>query len=66
MKRRRTDFHMPHQSRTVVQIIHINKQNAADTILTNIEQVLGVGDIQNSESSSSKVDVTIVLGKDYV
>ena len=44
----------------------INKQNAADTILTNIEQVLGVGDIQNSESSSSKVDVTIVLGKDYV
>ena len=44
----------------------INKQNAADTILTNIEQVLGVGDIQNSEPSSSKVDVTIVLGKDYV
>ena len=44
----------------------INKQNAADTILTNIEQVLGVGDIQNSESSSSKVDITIVLGKDYV
>ena len=44
----------------------INKQNAADIILTNIEQVLGVGDIQNSESSSSKVDVTIVLGKDYV
>ena len=44
----------------------INKQNAADTILTNIEQVLGVGDIQSSESSSSKVDVTIVLGKDYV
>ena len=44
----------------------INKQNAADIILTNIEQVLGVGDIQNPESSSSKVDITIVLGKDYV
>ena len=44
----------------------INKQNVADTILTNLEQVLGIGEISDGTSSSSKVDITIVLGKDYV
>lgn len=44
----------------------INKQNVADTILTNLEQVLGIGEISEGTSSSSKVDITIVLGKDYV
>ena len=44
----------------------INKQNVADTILTNLEQVLGIGEISDGTSSSSKVDITIVLEKDYV
>lgn len=33
----------------------INKQNVADTILTNLEQVLGIGRISDGTSSSSKV-----------
>ena len=40
----------------------INKQNVADTILTNLEQVLGIGEISDGTSSSSKVDITILLG----
>lgn len=30
-----------------------------------MKEVLGTGVIQNSQSSSSKVDVTIIIGKDY-
>ena len=43
----------------------INKKDVADTILTNIKQPIGAGTISDSASSSSKVDVTIVIGKDY-
>lgn len=43
----------------------INKKDVADTILTNIKQTIGAGNISDSASSSSKVDVTIVIGKDY-
>ena len=43
----------------------INKKDVADTILTNIKQTIGAGTISDSASSSSKVDVTIVIGKDY-
>ena len=43
----------------------INKKGAADTILENIKTILGVGTISNSQSSSSKADVTIVIGRDY-
>lgn len=43
----------------------INKKDAADTILENIKTTLGVGTISNSQSSSSKADVTIVIGRDY-
>ena len=43
----------------------INKKDAADTILENIKTILGVGTISNSQSSSSKADVTIVIGRDY-
>ena len=43
----------------------IDKKDVADTLLENIQMVLGTGTISNSQSSSSKADVTIILGKDY-
>ena len=43
----------------------IDKKNTADTILENIQMVLGVGTISSTESSSSKADTTIIIGKDY-
>ena len=43
----------------------IDKKDVADTLLENIKMVLGTGTISNSQSSSSKADVTIILGKDY-
>ncbi len=43
----------------------INKKNTKETLLKNIKDVLGKGTIETSESSSSKVDVTIIIGKDY-
>lgn len=42
-----------------------DKKGIKDTFLKNIKDVLGVGGISSSESSSSKVDVTIILGTDY-
>ena len=43
----------------------INKKKVNNTYLTGIKELLGIGTIQNSQSSSSKVDVTIIIGKDY-
>ena len=43
----------------------INKKNAGSSLLNNIKDILEVGTIQSSESSSSKIDITIILGKDY-
>ncbi len=43
----------------------INKKDANTSYLNNMKEVLGTGTIQSSQSSSSKVDVTIIIGKDY-
>lgn len=43
----------------------INKKDVKETLLKNMKDVMGIGTIENSESSSSKVDVTIIIGKDY-
>ena len=43
----------------------VNKKSAATDITSDIKDILGVGSISNSTSSSSTVDITIVLGKDY-
>ena len=43
----------------------INRKDVKDTLLNNIKETLGVGTIEETQSSSSKVDVTIVIGKDY-
>lgn len=42
-----------------------DKKNVKETFLKNIKDVLEVGIISSSESSSSKVDVTIIIGRDY-
>lgn len=43
----------------------INKKDIKDTFLKNMRDVIGTGTIEESVSSSSKVDVTIIIGKDY-
>lgn len=43
----------------------IDKKEVNNTLLQEMKEVLGTGVIQNSQSSSSKVDVTIIVGKDY-
>ena len=43
----------------------IDKKDVSQSLLTNMKEILEVGTIQESSSSSSKVDVTIILGKDY-
>ena len=43
----------------------INKKDVNSILLKNIKDVIGPGEISSSESSSSKVDITIVIGKDY-
>ncbi len=43
----------------------IDKKDVSQNLLTNIKEILEVGTIQESTSSSSKVNITIILGKDY-
>lgn len=50
---------------TTTKTVIMNKKNIGDAVLEGIEQVLNTGTIQDSSSSSSKVDVTVILGRDY-
>lgn len=50
---------------TTTKTVIMNKKNIGDAVLEGIEQALGSGTVQDSTSSSSKVDVTIILGRDY-
>lgn len=50
---------------TTTKTTIINKKNVKDTLLKNMKDTIGIGTIETSESSSSKVDVTIIIGKDY-
>ena len=43
----------------------VNKTAVKSEIVEDIKDVLGVGNISNSVSSSSTIDVRIVIGKDY-
>ena len=45
----------------------IDKKSTKQIILKNIKDTLGIGEISSSDGTtgSSKVDVTIILGKDY-
>lgn len=50
---------------TMAKTTIINKKDVKETILKNMKDVIGIGTIETSESTSSKVDVTIIIGKDY-
>ena len=50
---------------TTTKTVIMNKKNIGDAVLEGIEQALGSGTVQESNSRSSKVDVTIILGRDY-
>lgn len=50
---------------TTAKTTIINKKDVRETILKNVKDVMGTGTIEASESVSSKVDVTIIIGKDY-
>jgi len=50
---------------TTLKTTIINKKDVRETILKNMKDVIGIGTIETSESTSSKVDVTIIIGKDY-
>ena len=50
---------------TTAKTTIINKRKVKETLLQNMKDVIGVGTIENNELSSSKVDVTIIIGKDY-
>lgn len=43
----------------------INKKEIQESTMQDIKTTLGVGTISDSEVNSSKVDITIILGKDY-
>lgn len=43
----------------------INKTNVESKFTNNIKELLGVGNVSTSSVSSSKVDITIIIGKDY-
>ena len=50
---------------STAKTVIINKKSTKDTLVKNIQEVLGLGSVQDSQSSSSKVDVTVIIGKDY-
>ncbi len=43
----------------------VNKSNISDSVTANLKSTLGAGIVLNSSSTSSSVDVTIILGADY-
>ena len=50
---------------TTSKTIIMNKKNISGAVLEGIEDSIGIGTVEDTESSSSKVDVTIILGRDY-
>lgn len=43
----------------------INKTDVDEKFIDNIKDLLGVGNVSTSSVSSSNVDITIIIGKDY-
>lgn len=43
----------------------INKKDITESIMKTIKEVVGIGIVQEDKMASSKIDVTIILGKDY-
>ena len=55
----------PTTTTTTSKTTIINKTDVDAKFTDNIKEVLGVGNISTSSVSSSKVDITIIIGKDY-
>ena len=50
---------------SISKTIITNKKNVADSDLNDIKEILGTGSISTSKSSTSLVDVSVVIGKDF-
>ena len=50
---------------TISKTIITNKKDVSDEALKQIKQKLGTGSISNNKSSTSLVDITIIIGKDF-
>jgi hypothetical protein len=50
---------------TISKTIITNKKDATEEQLKEMKQIIGVGSISTNKSSTSLVDVTIVIGEDY-
>ena len=50
---------------TTAKTTIVNKTAVANSVTDNIKEILGVGNISSNTSSSSTIDVKIVIGKDY-
>jgi len=50
---------------SILKTTIINKTNVDSKFTDNIKDVLGVGNVSTSVVSSSDVDITIIIGKDY-
>lgn len=50
---------------TTTKTTIVNKTDIKDNILKNMKEILGTGTISSSQIDNSKVDVTIIIGKDY-
>ena len=53
------------ETNTTSKTTIINKKEVKDNYITEIKNAVGMGITQNSQSTSSKVDLTIIIGKDY-
>lgn len=50
---------------TTARTTIINKKDVKNTYLTDVKDTLGIGVTQNSQSTSSIADITVIIGKDY-
>ena len=50
---------------TTTKTTIINKKDVSDTLIQQIQNIVGSSTVQNSTSSSSKVDLTVIIGTDY-
>ena len=42
-----------------------NKKGVSTTIVDSIKNVIGTGTVSSGSGTSSKADLTIIIGKDY-
>ena len=50
---------------TTTKTTIINKKDVSDTLIKQIQNIVDSTTVQNSTSSSSKVDLTVIIGTDY-